>query len=92
MARKKKAQTPEVVVKRNPGVFTETEQAVYRKSLVEELTWRAKGTVPHPELEQLADSVIGKDEETTLWLRQKGVLFASEVLLAKHQLKQEEVA
>lgn len=80
MARAKKAKTVEVI-KKNPGVFTEDEATSYRKTLIQELEGKTKGSVSRDEIHALADSVIGKNEETTLWLRKKGMLFVSTYLL-----------
>lgn len=84
MARAKKTTTKEVKIERNPAVFTEAEVFSYRRSLIEELQWKSKGSLSAEEIEQLADSVINKDEETTLLLRQKGVLRMSTYLIENH--------
>jgi hypothetical protein len=81
MARAKKAITKEVKIERNPAVFTEDEVFLYRRSLIEELQWKSKGSLSPQEIEQLADSVINKDEETTLLLRKKGILRMSTYLI-----------
>lgn len=81
MARAKKVAKAEVKVK-NPAVFTEVEAASYRKTLIQELEWKSKGTLSIKRIEELADSVINKNEETTLLLRRKGVLFMTGELLA----------
>lgn len=89
MARAKKA-TKKVKVERNPGVFTESEVISMRRTLIEELHWLSKGRLTQQEVEQLADSVINKDEETTLLLRNKGALRMSSYLI--HNYMQENVA
>lgn len=84
MARAKKTATKEVKIERNPAVFTEVEVFSYRRSLIEELQWKSKGNLSAQEIEQLADSVINKDEETTLLLRKKGVLRMSTYLIENY--------
>lgn len=83
MARAKKAKAVEVV-KKNPAVFTEEESASYRKTLIQEIQWRAKGSLTPEDIEALADSVFQNDEKTTLWMRQKGMLFVSNYLIGLH--------
>lgn len=73
MARAKKAVKKEVVVKKNPAVFTDEEAKSFYETLVQELKWQLKDSVTDEEIETMAKSVINKDEETTLWLRRKGV-------------------
>lgn len=80
MARAKKAKAVEVAVKKNPAIFTPEEAMSYRKTLIQELQWKSKGAISNEEIEALADGVINKDEETTLWLRKKGMLFVSNQL------------
>ena len=84
MARAKRATNKKVKIQRNPAVFTETEVISIRRTLIEELHWSSKGRLSQQEIEQLADSVINKDEETTLLLRNKGALRMSSYLIQKH--------
>lgn len=81
MARAKKAKTVEVAIKKNMAIFTPEEASSYRKTLIQEIEWKAKGTLTIQEIEEMADGVINKDEQTTLWLRKKGMLFVSSFLL-----------
>lgn len=90
MARKTKATKVEVV-KKNPGIFTENEVTTYRTTLIEELVRQSKGNVPDNVIEKLADSVLNKDEKTTLWLRRKGVLQVTSILIRDY-MKEEEIA
>lgn len=89
MARAKKAKVVEVV-KKNPGIFTEEELASYRKTLIEEIHWRAKGSLTSEDIEALADSVFQNDEKTTLWMRRKGMLFVSNYLIGLHSQRSEQ--
>lgn len=91
MARAKKAKAVEVV-KKNPGVFTEEESASYRKTLIQEITWRAKGSLSPEVIETMADSVFQNDEETTLWMRHKGMLFVSSYLITQRSEQEGNVA
>lgn len=83
MARKSK-KVVQTVEKKNPAIFTEQELISYRKTLVQELTWQSKGKISTEEIEVLADSVLNKDEKTTLWVRNKGVLQVTRVLIQNH--------
>lgn len=91
MARAKKATKVEVV-KKNPGIFTEEESASYRKTLIQEIEWRAKGAFSQEEIESMADSVFQNDEKTTLWMRSKGMLFVSNYLIAERNQQEGNVA
>lgn len=73
MARTKKVVKKEVVKKQNPAIFTDEEAVTFKKSLIDELTWQLKKEATAEEIEEMANSVIGKNEETTLWLRRNGV-------------------
>ena len=92
MARTKKVKEKETVVKKNPAIFTEVEALSYRKTLIQEIQWKAKGSLPLAEIESLADSVINKDEETTLWMRSKGMLHVSTFLLNQRNQQEGNVA
>lgn len=90
MARKSKAKKESVVVvKKNPAVFTEEELILYRKTLIQELTWQSKGRISEKDIEELAESVLNKDEKTTLKLRNKGVLQMTRVLIQNHLEKEQ---
>nr|WP_040109707.1 hypothetical protein [Jeotgalibacillus malaysiensis] len=91
MARKSKAKKESVVVvKKNPAIFTEDELISYRKTLIQELTWQSKGQISEKDIEELAESVLNKDEKTTLKLRNKGVLQMTRVLIQKHLEKEKQ--
>lgn len=91
MARAKKAKAV-AVEKKNPGIFTEVESASYRKTLIQEIQWRAKGSISIEEIETMADSVFQNDEKTTLWMRSKGMLFVSNYLISQRTSKEGNVA
>jgi len=85
MARAKKAPAKKTVVeKKNPGVFTEHEIDMYRKSLIQELTHFNRGRIPADAIPALAERMFNQNEETTLWLRRKGVLKASQLLIERY--------
>lgn len=89
MARKSKKEV-KVVEKKNPAVFTEQELISYRKTLIQELTWQSKGQISKEDIVELAESVLNKDEKTTLKLRNKGVLQMTRVLIQKHLKKEKQ--
>lgn len=85
MARAKKAITKQVVIQKNPAIFTEDETVSYRKSLIQELTWQGKSFLSEVEIIEMAESVLNRNEKTTLWLRKNGVLQMSRLLLQRHK-------
>ena len=89
MARKSKKEV-KVVEKKNPAVFTEQELISYRKTLIQELTWQSKGQISKEDIVELAESVLNKDEKTTLKLRNKGVLQMTRVLIQNHLEKEKQ--
>lgn len=92
MARAKKTPAKKVVVeKKNPGVFTESEIEMYRKSLIQELNHFNRGRIPSDEIPALAERMLNQNEEITLWLRRKGVLKASQLLIERY-LKENQVS
>lgn len=85
MARAKKAIPKKEVIQKNPAIFTEDETVSYRKSLIQELTWQGKSFLSEVEIIEMAESVLNRNEKTTLWLRKNGVLQMSRLLLQRHK-------